>query len=289
MSYRRAVRWTGAGLAALVGCLLQYPAVAQSTGTNTASLDYCADQYVLALAEPAQIVALSPDATAPHSFYADKAVGLPTFGASTEEVVMLRPDALVRYWGGNPKMFALADRLGIRVASARFGSDQETLYWNIRTVASALGRDEIGEGLIRDIEARYVALEAAPATDLTALYVTPSGTTAGVGTFVDDLMSLAGIEGVAKRWGLQGWQTIPAEQLLLDPPDVIITAFFDMRTRHESLWGIGRHDAITRLIQSTPIIDIPGRYVACDGFFFVDAAELIREKANALNLSGGSQ
>lgn len=267
MSYRRAVRWTGAGLAALVGCLLQYPAVAQSTGTNTASLDYCADQYVLALAEPAQIVALSPDATAPHSFYADKAVGLPTFGASTEEVVMLRPDALVRYWGGNPKMFALADRLGIRVASARFGSDQETLYWNIRTVASALGRDEIGEGLIRDIEARYVALEAAPATDLTALYVTPSGTTAGVGTFVDDLMSLAGIEGVAKRWGLQGWQTIPAEQLLLDPPDVIITAFFDMRTRHESLWGLAAMTPSPALFSPPPSLIFQGAMLPATASF----------------------
>ena len=41
------------------------------------SLDYCSDQYVLKLADPDQILAVSPDAEASFSFMRDAAGGVP--------------------------------------------------------------------------------------------------------------------------------------------------------------------------------------------------------------------
>ena len=51
------------------------------------SLDYCADQYVLKLADREQILAISPDATGDFSYMREAARGVPTVRAAAEDDV----------------------------------------------------------------------------------------------------------------------------------------------------------------------------------------------------------
>lgn len=240
------------------------------------SLDYCADQFMLSLADRSQIMALSRDATQSHSFYADQAQGIRQFGATAEEVLHINPDLVIRYWGGRKFLDILA-RADIPVVSPRYGSGADMLYKNLRLVGKALDREAQAEKLIAAHFTRHENLRQKPALALRAVYITPSGTTAGTGTFVDDILHLAGLKTVAGELGLEGWQAFPLEALVHNPPDIIIGSFFDLDNPRIANWSIARHGRIKEMMDNIPTILVPGRYLSCNGIFTLEAAEYIRD------------
>ena len=82
-------------------------AAAEPVRPTVVSLDYCADQYVLALADREQILAVSKDAERMFSLLREKAAGIPKVRAAAEDVVALAPDVVVRSWGGDARALAL--------------------------------------------------------------------------------------------------------------------------------------------------------------------------------------
>ena len=76
------------------------------------SLDFCADQYVLKLADREQILAVSPDAVREFSYMRETAQGLPTVRSVAEDVLILKPDLVVRSYGGGPKAGDFFERAG---------------------------------------------------------------------------------------------------------------------------------------------------------------------------------
>src|SRR5690606_15933625 len=88
-------------LAAAVALALT-PAAALA-GPRVASLDQCADQYVLALAPPETIAGVSPRADDPDSRLRAAARGAPRLRPTLEAVLMAEPQVVVRYWGGDPR------------------------------------------------------------------------------------------------------------------------------------------------------------------------------------------
>ena len=67
--------------AALAAASFLSTQLASAEGPKAVSLDFCADQYLLALADPAQIMAVSKRATDENSYFRDKAIGHNQFGA----------------------------------------------------------------------------------------------------------------------------------------------------------------------------------------------------------------
>jgi len=60
--------------------------------TRIVSLDFCADQYVLKLADRENILALSPEAVMAHSYMRTKAEGMPSVRPLAEDAIALQPD-----------------------------------------------------------------------------------------------------------------------------------------------------------------------------------------------------
>lgn len=247
------------------------------------SLDYCADQYVLAVADPSQILALSPEADHIHSFYRQRAEGLPQVRADAESVLALRPDVALRNWGGDPRMIALLERAGIKVLTADYGSGPQVMFDNLSRFAAAMNRSEAAEALIAQTRA---ALDAAQGsrTGLTAAYVAPGGITAGTGTFVDEIIVAVGFRSSAAQLGLAGWRPLPLEALVRDPPDVIVASFFDLKQARASNWSIARHARVRQILETTPTLYVPGRYFSCNGLFFADTVSFIRSAARDAGL-----
>jgi len=245
------------------------------------SLDYCADQFILSLADREQIMALTTEAIQSHSFYRDKARGLPLFRATSEEVLHMAPDVVVRNWGGS-KMLPLLKRANIAVTSAEYGTGPEILYQNMRAIGAALEQYGRAEQLILDHQNRLATLNQKVASTyfgrLRAAYIAPGGVTAGENTFVNDIIKLAGLASLSEELGLKGWQALPLEALIQNPPDLIIGSFFDQKNIHVSNWSLTRHDRIKKMIDMIPTIIIPGRYLSCNGIFSVDAAEYIHDR-----------
>ncbi|MCK5425190.1 MAG: ABC transporter substrate-binding protein [Emcibacter sp.] len=245
------------------------------------SLDYCADQFMLSLADRDQIMSLTTQAIEGHSFFKDKARGLPLFRASSEEVLQMGPDVVIRNWGGF-SMLPLLKQANIPVATAEYGTGPEMLYQNMRRIGAALQQSERAEEMINDHQERLVALKKRAPSGLRAAYIAPGGITAGKNTFVNGIIKLAGLASMSEEQGLIGWQPLPLEALVQNPPDIIIGSFFNEKNIHVSNWSLTRHGRIRQMIDTIPTIMVPGRYLSCNGIFSVDAAEYIHDELEKL-------
>ena len=123
------------------------------------SLDYCADQYVLKFADREQILAISPDAVKDFSYMREAAEGVPTVRPVAEDVLILKPDLVVRAYGGGPNAEAFFERAGVPVLTVGWTSNVDTeevgsIPSLIQHMADGLGQSERGRALVTDFRAR---------------------------------------------------------------------------------------------------------------------------------------
>ncbi|MCY4120388.1 MAG: ABC transporter substrate-binding protein, partial [Acidobacteria bacterium] len=208
----------------------------EGPASRIVSLDYCADQFVLGLADRERILALSPDAGKDFSYLRAEASGLPTVRPRSEDVLALRPDLVVRNYGGGPRAAAFFERAGVPVLQIDFAPDIEAVRDRIRQAATVLEVPDRGEALIAEMDARLAHARAA-APDADTLYLAPSGVAAGSGTFVDHLIAAAGLDNFSAE---VGWRSIPLERLVYETPDVYAVPRFE-RTNHNMVWTPFRH------------------------------------------------
>ena len=239
------------------------------------SLDYCADQYVLGLADRSRILALSPDAAESFSYLRATAAGMPTIRPRAEQVLALRPDLVVRSYGGGPRIRALLERAGVSVLEIQYAPDIAAVRATVRHAAAGLGVPARGELLIADMDARLE--RAHESSTRTALYLTPAGVSAGSGTFVHHLIEAAGLGNFDDR---SGWRSIPLERLAYESPDVYAVAAFGA-TNHENAWTPFRHPVATERVAAGPALRIEGATTACSGWFLADAVEAFAAAAAA--------
>lgn len=249
---------------------------AAPSAPSVVSIDYCADQYVLSLAERVQIRGLSPRARQAFSYHRERAAGLPVIDPTAEAILYAAPDLVVRFWGGNRRLISMLERAGVDTVNIVYGHDSETIFANLTRVAAALDRSRSAMDLIAGQRRRIADLEAKPRLGLRALYLTPSGTTGGDGTDVDAMIRMAGLDNMAAELGYRGWRTIALEELVMNPPDVFIGSFFDDDDVARSSWAPTRHPRLARMMAEVRTVPVPGRFLSCSGLFSVDAAEYIR-------------
>lgn len=252
-------------------------ALLAAAGPRVLSADFCADQLVLALADRAQIAALSPDAEKDFSFLRVRAEGLPQTRADAESVMANGADIVLRFWGGDA---ARLERLGARVVTLDYAADFVGVKRNIETAAAALERESEGALLIQEVNARLDALAARGPSGVTALYVTPGGVTAGRETMIDAILSAAGVGNSAAEEGLSYWPPLSAEAVIADPPAFIVAGFFSSNAERVNHWSAARHPALSEILRGTPGITPPADVLSCPGPQSVDAAELIRAAAD---------
>jgi iron complex transport system substrate-binding protein len=252
-------------------------ALATPAAARVFSADYCADQYVLALAEPADIAALSPDAQRDFSYLRAAAAGLSRVRPGAEEAVASGADLVLRAWGGDAGAF---ERAGLRVVTLEDGADFDAIARSIRTAAAALGAAHKGETLIEAMEATLQRLADAPPLDIAAVYVTPGGVSAGAGTLIDAIIRAAGLRNRTAEAGLSWWPPLPLEALAAAPPDFIVAGFFDSGVRADQ-WSPARHPAYARIFARSKTIHLPADLLSCPAWFAADAAARLRAEAQS--------
>ena len=159
----RKLLWIVLSLAAtLAGCGMEFreqdPAPAPDRAQRIVSLDFCADQYVLKFVERDRILAVSPDAVREFSYMRDVAAGLPTVRPVAEDVIALKPDLVVRSYGGGPRMSLLFSRAGVPVYNVRWAQDIDEIQQVIEEAARALGSPEQGLAIAEEMRTRLASL-----------------------------------------------------------------------------------------------------------------------------------
>lgn len=233
------------------------------------SLDYCADQYALKLVPRDRIAALSPDATAEFSYMRRAAVGIPQVRPTAEDVLLMKPDLVIRSYGGGPEAAALFARAGIRVVQLGYAEDLPGVRRVLADAARDLDMAERGRRALADFDKRLSRMRHRP-SGRTALYVTPGGVTSGPGTLVDALLRAGGLENFQRS---PGWGPLPLERLAYARPDVVAAAFFDTRWKRPDPWSASGHPVLARAIRGRPTAELPGAWTACGGWFVLDAVE----------------
>ena len=239
------------------------------------SLDQCADQYVLALSPREAIVGLSYRADDTDSYLRAKAQGLPKRRATLEAALAARPQAVVRYWGGDPRLLAALEKRGVAVVGIGEAADLDGVRDNIRQVAAALGQPARGEALIAAMSAKEAAAKGAWRGSA-ALYMTPGGATAGAGTLVDAILRAAGLDNLEAG---QGFRMLSLETLALHPPKALVLGFYDGAALARAAWNPGQHALVRRHARSAVLAELPGAMIGCPAWFAADAAGLLADSA----------
>jgi iron complex transport system substrate-binding protein len=263
--------WLAAALA-LAGCDAPPAAQRAEAPRRIVSLDFCADQYVLGLADRDRIVAVSTLARDPVSYMREAAAGIAQVRPRAEDALALRPDLIVRTYGGGPGADALFARAGVAVLDIPFVNDIAAVRAAITLAAEALGAPERGARLIAGMDARLAAAAPAPGAPVTALYMTPSGATSGPGTLTGAIIEAAGLENFEGR---PGWRELPLERLARAAPDMVAAGFFDGRNEHLSAWSAMRHPVARAQIATLPVAALKGAWIDCGGWFLADAVETL--------------
>jgi iron complex transport system substrate-binding protein len=248
------------------------------------SLNPCLDVILVHLADRAQIAALSHYSHEPSSSsLGDLGRTFPFTYESAEEVLALSPDLVLTGRHSSPATRAALSRLNIRAELFGVPNTLEESLAQVRQVARAVHRPARGEALVARIEAAVSAAAPPPGTPrLTALIYQSGGFASAQGTLMDDMMRRAGFENAASRYGLKRTGNVALEQLVADPPDVLLAG----ETKPGApTWAdrVLNHPALSRVAHRMHRASFPQQLTFCGGPVLITTAQmLVRARQAAL-------
>lgn len=270
---RRAVTAAAAGLFAT-------PALASAGPQRIVSLNPCLDVILVGVADRSQIAALSHYAHEPDNTSLG-AVGqtFPITHESAEEVIALQPDLVLMARHTSPATRTALQRLGIGIELYGVPETLDASLAQVREIAAAVGRPERGEALAHRIAAE-VAKAAPPPGErrLTAL-VFQAGISGGSfvsaeGTLMDDMLRRTGFINAATRYGLKRTGNVPLENLIADPPDVLLAGVAKLGAPN---WTdrVLTHPALSRVSGRMFRAAFPQRLMYCGGPVLIETAGVL--------------
>ena len=252
------IRLAGIALACACGAAAAEPL------PSVASINLCADQLVLALADAEQIRSVSWLSADPEeSLFAAAAARHALNYGTAEELLRFDPDVVIAGAYTNAFTRALLVRLGYRVVELEPETTVAEIERNVRLVAAAVGHAERGNEFVAAIRAEAATLGASQPTHAPAtVVVRPGGFTVGRHSLADALMTLAGVRNVAAEQGLDRWGSLSMEALLRSAPELIVLTGY--RLAQPSIANaMLEHPALTRLRAERRTTTISSAYWSC--------------------------
>jgi iron complex transport system substrate-binding protein len=254
--------------------------VAAESLPKVASINLCADQHVLALADPEQILTVSWLAADPEeSLLAAKAQRHTLNYGTAEELLKFAPDVVLAGTYTSPFTRTMLRRLGYRVVELEPEASIADIERNVQLVAALLGQVERGEGLVAGLREHARAIEAnRPARKLATVIVRPGGFTVGADSLAHELLTLAGLSNVAAERGLDRWGSLSMEALLRSSPELIVLTGY--RSTQPSLANAAlEHPALARLGAAQRSVTVHTALWACGLPGSIEAAALLQRAA----------
>ncbi|WP_193378611.1 ABC transporter substrate-binding protein [Sphingomonas sp. PR090111-T3T-6A] len=264
------------------GLLALSPAIGRAAAPRRiVSLNLCADQYLLALADPGQIAGLTEWARDPDmSYYAAKARMLPFTHRTAEEVLTLRPDLVIGAPFVTRHALAPLQKSGVPMIDLPFDDSLASIEASVRQVAAAVGHRERGEAMIATMHADLARIGPPPGRGRVAAYYQRQGYLTGTGTLVDEMMRRAGLVNLASRLGRPSLSQLPLEVLAMARPDFLIV---EARTDVVADKGseMLHHPLLDRVVAPGHRLTLPQAMTVCGGPFYPQAVAALAAQVRA--------
>jgi iron complex transport system substrate-binding protein len=222
--------------------------LAGSAAARVASLNLCTDEYLLLLAQPAQVVSVSYLSQDPlESPLWRVARRYKSNRGSIEDVISSKPTLLLTMGGGGRATGLIADRLHIRAVDLPYATSLDSIEQNLRTVASALSDGRRAEPWIARIEQLR---RTAPAHAQDSIWISGHGDSLAPGSLGAQWLRLAGFSQRALPGGRATLET-----LLVHPPKILV----------ESNYRAGQMSGGTRWLNHPIVRRAEARRLVTDG------------------------
>jgi iron complex transport system substrate-binding protein len=200
------------------------------------SLNPCTDAILADVTAPGQLLAISHYSHEPRGTSMPLAQARPfrATGGTVEEVLALDPDVVVTGSFLDPASAHAFRRLGIAVETVGIASTVGESEAQVRRLAALAGQPARGEALVARIE-RAVAAARRAGPRKTALMWQEGGLVPGDGTLVAELLANSGFRSLSAARGLGQGAYLPLEQVLADPPQLVIAAGGERMEHHPAL------------------------------------------------------
>jgi iron complex transport system substrate-binding protein len=258
---------------ALWAATTQPAAKAPAAPRRIVSINLCADQLVLALADRDQIAGLTRNATdAEMSGEAAAARGLPLLSNSAEQILAIEPDLIVGMPASRSTALAALPQKNYPLLDLNTANTLDEIYTSIRQTAGAVGHPERGDALIARMQSELAGLPK-PGKGRVAAYYQRRGYMTGTGTLIDELMARVGLVNLAGKLGKPPLSQLSIEEMVAAQPDyLIVESATDIVTDQGS--EMLHHPAI----KDIPRISVPQAWTVCGSPAYTQAARSMAEQ-----------
>lgn len=221
--------------AMLAGCGTS-PPTPPTEHPTIVSLNPCTDAILAEVADSAQLLAVS------HYSHDPRATSMPlalarrfrATGGTVEEVLALDPDIVVAGAFLPPAQAGAFRRLGVRVETFGIVPDLAENAAQVRRLAALAGHPARGEHLLSRIDAALASARFNGPPVRTLLWQ-EGGIVPGEDTLIARLMAHAGFASYSAARGLGQGAYLPLEQVLADPPRLVLATSDERMLTHPAL------------------------------------------------------
>ncbi|HWQ47133.1 MAG TPA: cobalamin-binding protein [Longilinea sp.] len=220
--------------------------------------------------------------------YPVEALDLPTIGGnmgsySLEAITALEPDLVLAAEINTPEQVAALEELGITVYYLSNPTDIEGMFVNLITVGQLTGHEDEANTLVDSLRTRVQAVQTAvgPLDYIPMVFYELDGSdpskpwTVGAGTFVDQLISMAGGSNGASSMSSEYGQ-FSLEELLVIDPQIILLGDSVYGVTPEQVAARPGWDALTA-VQTSQVFGFDDDLVSRPGPRMVDGLEALVE------------
>jgi iron complex transport system substrate-binding protein len=268
--------------------LLAAPAVAKPQ--RVVSLNLCADELALQLADASVVKSVTWLSKDPRSGnVAAQAAALPANDGHAEEALAYNPDLVLVGPFADPASIALLKQVGAPAVEVGAPQTLDGVRRQIRDLAATLGEPQRGEAMVADLDARLarVAIDTGRPR-LKAVVLRPNGFTVGPGSLVDEILTRAGLDNLAARLDIASDEQVPLEVVALLGADLLILDRDEAGAPSLADAALD-HPAIAALARRVTVVSLPARLWTCGGPEIAEAVERLATAAAAARARRATQ
>jgi iron complex transport system substrate-binding protein len=256
------------------GCLTLQAAAQAAELPRIASINLCTDQLLMALADPSQILGLSPySRDAARSWHAAKASRFARLSGTAEDVLILKPDVVVA--GRFTKLATrqlLKDR-GVQVVEFDAARSLDDVKKQLRQMGEVTQHPDRATAEINRLDASIArAHQVAARKPYRVLALSRRGWVSGGDSLTSSLLANAGLSNAAGALGFKSGGFSSLETIISLKPDFILVSD-DSGFAEDEGSALLLHPALERFYPASKRIVIPERLTVCGGPMLAEALD----------------